>query len=306
MAGWFTLGAAAIGAGSSILGGIMGSKSKKKQQAQAQAFEAQRIRMMANDAKLAGIHPLAALGVASSYQNPAMMVSSGGMANGLAQAGRSIADGITDYGNVKRETAARLSQQQVTQRTLDREDRLADASILKMTAESKEAIARANLAIATQNQIRTDAAAQLRNPPGGYSGTGGQYRGSTDPDEVIKRSGESFAIREADQRHERPVGSPPLARAVVRSPHALDTQSWQSAYGELGEWISGGFNVASEAAFRIGQWAAKGLAARNERTRALMLAKRRVEFRRWVKGEARRPSWLPKGFKITERPFGKD
>lgn len=308
MAGWFTLGAAAIGAGSGILGGILGGKKEKKQQRAAQAFEAQRIRMMANDAKLAGIHPLAAMGVASSYQNPAMMVSSGGMANGVAQAGRSIADGITDYANIKRESKEKLAQTAMVQRQLDRDDRVAAASIIKMNAEAKEAEARANLAVATQNQMRIDAAAQLRNPPGGYSGTGGQYRGSTDPDKVITEGGEKFFVREPVQEYLQPKDGDgkPLARAVIRAPNQLDTQSWQGAYGELGEWISGAFNVGNEMAFRLGRYAAQGLKNMGDRKRQNELRYRRYQFRRWSAGKGPRPSWLPEGFQIKEAPFGKD
>lgn len=60
------VGASLIGLGGNLLGGLFG----RKQQKDALAFERQRIQMTVNDAKAAGIHPLAALGVSSSYQNP--------------------------------------------------------------------------------------------------------------------------------------------------------------------------------------------------------------------------------------------
>lgn len=126
MSGLIGMGAASIigagiSAGGGILSGILGNKSSKKQQRAAQAFEAQRIRMMANDAKLAGIHPLAALGVAANYQNPHMGIGDGGFANSIGSAAQSIGSGLTDYAQAKKSEkmeaqAAALAERQFQQR----------------------------------------------------------------------------------------------------------------------------------------------------------------------------------------------
>lgn len=112
------LGGAAISAGGSLLGGFLDNRASKKQLKMAHAFEAQRIRMMANDAKLAGIHPLAALGVAANYQNPVSMVSSGGFGNAVGTAGQHIGQALTDYAqgqkaDAKANAAAALAEKQL-------------------------------------------------------------------------------------------------------------------------------------------------------------------------------------------------
>lgn len=181
MSGWFTLGAAAIAGGSSLLGGFLGGKKDKKAQREAQAFEAQRIRMMSNDAKLAGIHPLAALGVAQSYQNPAMMIRSDGMANGVSQAGAAAANALNDYGNTKRAAQERELQNKLMIAKQASEARVAESEVARNNAEAYESWRRGMAIGATDHQVRWNAAAELRNPPGGYSNTGDptQFRAGT-------------------------------------------------------------------------------------------------------------------------------
>lgn len=82
-----------ISAGSSILGGILGSNSAEKQQEK--NLEAQRefaqhgIRWKVADAKAAGLHPLAALGAQTVPYAP-VSVGGSGLGEGLAQAGQDI------------------------------------------------------------------------------------------------------------------------------------------------------------------------------------------------------------------------
>lgn len=69
--------------GGALISGIFGSKQQKS----AQAFEQNRIGMTVREAKKHGIHPLAALGQASAYQNPFMGNPVGdALASGIAGA----------------------------------------------------------------------------------------------------------------------------------------------------------------------------------------------------------------------------
>lgn len=127
----------------SVFGG--GKGSWKKQMAAAHAFESQRIRMMAKDAKLAGIHPLAALGVAASYQNPMMAVPSGGFSNAGSKAGsaaQSLGQAMIDFGNAKKSKKLEAIAAENALRVADLEERRvrvqeANAATDRMLAEAQ-------------------------------------------------------------------------------------------------------------------------------------------------------------------------
>lgn len=82
-----------ISAGSSLIGGILGNQQANKQAKLQKEFAQSGIQWKVEDAKKAGIHPLAALGAQTTSYAP---VSVGGpsIASGLANAGQDIARGI--------------------------------------------------------------------------------------------------------------------------------------------------------------------------------------------------------------------
>jgi len=71
-----------------FLQGIFASGQQHKKE----TFERQRIQMLAKDARLAGIHPLAAMGAASGYQNPF---------GGASPSGTAIGDGMAALGQLR-------------------------------------------------------------------------------------------------------------------------------------------------------------------------------------------------------------
>lgn len=82
-----------IAAGANIIGGIMGQNQADKDRDMQKDFAQQGIRWKVEDAKKAGIHPLAALGAQTTSYSP---VSVGGpsMASGLASAGQDISRAV--------------------------------------------------------------------------------------------------------------------------------------------------------------------------------------------------------------------
>lgn len=84
----FPIGAA-IGAGASILGGILGNDSAEKQMEMQKEFAQKGIRWKVADAKAAGIHPLYALGAPTISYSP---VATGDY--GVSQAGQDIGRAI--------------------------------------------------------------------------------------------------------------------------------------------------------------------------------------------------------------------
>lgn len=92
-----------LAAGSSILGGIMGNNAANKDRAMQKEFAKSGIQWKVEDAKKAGIHPLAALGAQTTSFAP---VSVGGpsIASGLASAGQDISRAI----DTTRDSSTRL------------------------------------------------------------------------------------------------------------------------------------------------------------------------------------------------------
>lgn len=159
MSGIVSAAGAVVGGLLGFGGSILGGKSSKSAQKRAHAFEAQRIRMMAKDAKLAGIHPLAALGVASSYQNPVMGVPSSGYAQGLGALGQGLSQAATDY-----------AQGQKSARAEKAEGDLLTYQKAESKARMAESLANADLAAARAHAVRYGVKYAAQNPQAGYSG----------------------------------------------------------------------------------------------------------------------------------------
>lgn len=87
-----------ISAGSSLLGGALGAsssaKQNKKQMELQKEFAQKGVQWRVADAKAAGLHPLAAMGLQGSTYSPAFQTNP--MGDALAQAGQSIANGVRD------------------------------------------------------------------------------------------------------------------------------------------------------------------------------------------------------------------
>lgn len=103
------LGAAAISAGSSLLGGLMNRSSAKSDQSRNIAlqkeFAQNGIRWKVADAKAAGLHPLAALGASTATYTPVTQV--GAMGDTVANMGQDISRAM--YANAS--TAERKEEQ---------------------------------------------------------------------------------------------------------------------------------------------------------------------------------------------------
>lgn len=103
---------ALIAAGGNIIGGILGESSKNKDRALSKEFAQQGIRWKVEDAKAAGIHPLAALGAqTTSYSAPV----GAGLAEGFAGAGQDVSRAI----NATRTPGARIDAYEKTLRDLN-------------------------------------------------------------------------------------------------------------------------------------------------------------------------------------------
>lgn len=128
---------AAIGAGASLLGGALGNKSQKKATQQNIAYQkefAQKgIQWKVEDAKQAGIHPLAALGANTTSYSPSS-VGSNHMANALAKAGQDVSGAVSRTMNSKQRMldtlAVKNAQVQLDGNVID--NQIKQAQLLKM------------------------------------------------------------------------------------------------------------------------------------------------------------------------------
>lgn len=115
------IAAGGIAAGSSLLGGLMSSRSASKDRAAAAALNAENIalqrefaqngiRWKAEDAQRAGIHPLYALGATTHSFSPVTAFAShnDGMAEGFANAGQNIGRAVQAGLTQPNRTAAKL------------------------------------------------------------------------------------------------------------------------------------------------------------------------------------------------------
>lgn len=118
---------AIVGAGASLLGGLFGSSEKKKDRAMQKEFAQQGVRWRVEDAKQAGIHPLAALGFNAPSYTP-VAVGDMSLGDGIAQAGQGIGRAI----EAKATKAERAMQTQSM--ALDLERKQIENDILKKQA----------------------------------------------------------------------------------------------------------------------------------------------------------------------------
>lgn len=104
-----------IGAGASLLGGLFGSNSQKKQMqmqiAAQREFAQQGVQWRVEDAKKAGIHPLAALGAQTHAFSPIGVGSDYTLSQGMADAGQQLGSAIS-AGRTKVEKAMQTLQLQ--------------------------------------------------------------------------------------------------------------------------------------------------------------------------------------------------
>jgi hypothetical protein len=84
---------ALIGAGASIIGGLMANAGQKKEMAQQKEFAQQGVRWRVEDARASGIHPAVALGANLPSYTPVGLGS--GLAEGFSAAGQDISRAIT-------------------------------------------------------------------------------------------------------------------------------------------------------------------------------------------------------------------
>lgn len=84
---------ALIAAGSSLIGGLLGSREKSKDRAAQKEFATHGVRWKVADAKAAGLHPLAALGAQTSSFSP-VSVGGSSLSSGFAAAGQDIARAV--------------------------------------------------------------------------------------------------------------------------------------------------------------------------------------------------------------------
>jgi hypothetical protein len=132
---------AIISGGASIAGGLISDYSNRKAASKAYSRSQKAIRNTVADAKAAGIHPLYALGNSAGYSSPVAI--NDGAGTGLAEAGRSIAEGIRE----KRDSA--------------RADRVADAQIAESKARTLKAVAEARESNAAADQVENAMAASV-------------------------------------------------------------------------------------------------------------------------------------------------
>jgi hypothetical protein len=120
-----------ISAGTSLLGGIFGSKSKKKaanmEYARQKDFARNAIQWKVNDAKAAGIHPLYALGTSTTQYAPQQV---GGTDYGIAAAGQELGRSINAVTGVGgRDQAFKRATQQLSLQRMELENQLLSSRI---------------------------------------------------------------------------------------------------------------------------------------------------------------------------------
>lgn len=108
---------AVIGAGASILGGVLGSNSQEKamkmQIAAQREFAQQGIRWKVDDAKAAGVHPVYALGAPTHSFSP-IGLPGNDLGSGIANAGAMIGQGIDRAAEAKMTAGERIANVEST------------------------------------------------------------------------------------------------------------------------------------------------------------------------------------------------
>lgn len=156
---------ALIGAGSSLIGGLLGNKSAKdaaKANLKAQKQFAQNgIQWKVKDAQKAGIHPLYALGAQTTSFTPSF-VGSNSLAEGVAQAGQNIGRAI-DSGHTSNERMSNRLEALTVQRAELENAKLASEIALLQQPGSPPAALTENPIIPGQGQIKTSPSETVSN-----------------------------------------------------------------------------------------------------------------------------------------------
>lgn len=213
-----------LSAGASILGGVLGANSAKKQAQQQyehqKEFAQSGIQWKVQDAEKAGIHPLYALGAQTTSYQP---TSVGGTDFGIPDAGQNIGRAIDATRNSPaQEAALRLTAAQIDSVNLDNE--------LKKTQLASA------VALANQNQTSLPGPFDQRQIPG---------QGNT-----------PLVGMPAAHRTNEPQFTPNVAgglhgadggpRQWAANPNYSDAQAYEDRYGEISDWIFGPRNLAAD------------------------------------------------------------
>lgn len=166
--GTATLVGAGISAGANLIGGGIAAASNKKVQKRVwrdtKKLAQNQLQWRVQDARAAGIHPLAALGLPPAGAGGAIS-GGGGLAEGFSRAGESIGQGIAGYGQAKMDAKIRAEEKQ-------RQQMYDTQAVLESQARIQESAARARASNAEADWTRAQLAASVaaQNAAPGKSG----------------------------------------------------------------------------------------------------------------------------------------
>lgn len=127
-----------ISAGASILGGILGDKNAKRQEALQREFAQNALQWKAADAEKAGISKIFAMGAPTTSYSP---VSVGGLGDGIAAAGKTLGAGIEGQLGKHSTTSGKVTGIQQAMANVQLEGAKLDNDIKRAELASKVAIA---------------------------------------------------------------------------------------------------------------------------------------------------------------------
>jgi len=208
-----------LGAGASILGGLMGNKANEKaaqkQYEQQKEFAQSGIQWKVQDATAAGIHPLYALGANTTSYQPTSV--GGPDFSFVGQAGQNIGRAIDST----RSNPAKQDALSRTATAIQLEGLQLDNDIKRATLAS---------AIATANPFG--------RPTPGLPGVGTQSaipgQGNTPQGDY----GESPPLMHSARQPQYTTNLRVAGRDIQPSPNWSDGQTFQDRYGEPGEWAA--------------------------------------------------------------------
>lgn len=125
-----------ISAGSSLLGGLFGASEASKNRKLQKKFAKNSIQWRVEDAKKAGIHPLAALGAAGTSYTPV----NSGFGDAVAQAGANIGEEVRRSGSRSQKTAIDAINRRMIESNIEVNQAQRDlyrAQALNVTAEAR-------------------------------------------------------------------------------------------------------------------------------------------------------------------------
>lgn len=156
--------ASIVSAGANILGGILGRSSNEDQMAKNRQmqmdFAQHGIQWKVEDAKAAGIHPMAALG--ASTMSPAIQTMQDPLGSGVAAAGQDISRAVAAGASAEQKEVAKVLAAQTVERNSLQND-LLRSQIRRMDAQTGPGIPLPG----SQNNIPTSDAVRSRGPGAG-------------------------------------------------------------------------------------------------------------------------------------------